>query len=44
MMKVIRPKKDQARFSFLCADCLEKVQATSGKEVLHESKTALIVG
>jgi CRISPR-associated protein Cas2 len=44
VMKVIRPKKDQVRFYTICAECLRRVEVTSGKEVLHESKVAIIVG
>ena len=42
--KTIRPRKDQVRFYYLCAECLEKVEVTSGKEVLHESRKAIIIG
>lgn len=42
--KVIRPKKDHVRFYWLCAECLQKVETTAGREVLHESKKAIIVG
>lgn len=44
VMKVIRPKKDQVRFYFLCAGCVGHVEVTSGKEVLQESQAAIIVG
>lgn len=44
VLKVIRPKKDQVRFYYLCADCLKRVEVTSGKEVLHPSTEAVIVG
>jgi CRISPR-associated protein Cas2 len=44
VMKVIRPQKDQVRFYYLCAECLRRVIVTSGKEVLHESKQAIIAG
>ena len=44
VMKVIRPKKDQVRFYYLCASCLTRVEITSGKEVLSDKPTAIIVG
>ncbi|MBI5842860.1 MAG: CRISPR-associated endonuclease Cas2 [Chloroflexi bacterium] len=44
VMKVIRPKKDQVRFYTLCAECVKRVEVTSGREVLHDSKEAIIVG
>jgi CRISPR-associated protein Cas2 len=42
--KVIRPEKDQVRFYRLCADCLKKVEVTSGKEVLSAEPASLVVG
>ncbi len=44
VMKVIRPRKDQVRFYWLCAGCLEKVEVTSGREVLSEQPASVIVG
>lgn len=44
VMKVIRPKKDQVRFYRLCAECLKKVEVTSGKEVLSAEPASLVVG
>ena len=44
VMKVIRPRKDQVRFYTLCADCLGRVQVTSGKEVLTSQPNSVIVG
>jgi len=44
VMRVIRPKVDQVRFYPICAECLKSVEVTSGKEVLHESQEAIIVG
>ncbi len=44
VMKVIRPQKDQVRFYYLCAECLKKVEVTSGKEVLSAEPASLVVG
>jgi len=44
VMKVIRPRKDQVRFYFLCADCLKRVEVTSGKEVLSAEPASVVVG
>jgi len=44
VLRAIRPKKDQVRSYYLCADCLKRVEVTSGKEVLHDSAKAIIVG
>lgn len=44
VMKVIRPKIDQVRFYHICAECLKRVEVTSGKEVLHEAPPAILVG
>ncbi len=44
VLKVIRPRKDQVRFYSVCADCIKKVEVTSGKEVLGESRAAIVVG
>lgn len=43
VMKVIRPKKDQVRFYSLCANCVEKIELTSGKEVVGKPLSAIIV-
>ena len=34
--KSIRPRLDQVRYWYLCQSCLEKVDVTSGPEVLSE--------
>ncbi len=39
--KVIKPRLDRVRYYFLCRQCLQKVEVTSGPEVLHE--TAVVV-
>lgn len=44
VMKVIKPKKDQVRFYSLCANCVAKIEITSGKEVVGEPPSAIIVG
>lgn len=42
--RVIRPKKDHVRFYYLCANCLKKVEATAGKEILSELPDAIVIG
>ena len=42
--KVIRPRKDQVRFYYLCAECLKRVEVTSGREVLSGEPAVVIVG
>jgi CRISPR-associated protein Cas2 len=42
--KIIRPKKDRVRFYKLCADCVKRVEVTSGKEVLTGQPSSVIVG
>ena len=42
--RVIRPRKDQVRFYYLCADCLKKTYITCGKEVLSPQEGAIVVG
>lgn len=44
VLKVIRPKKDKVRFYVLCANCVSRVQVTSGKEVLTSQPTSVVVG
>jgi CRISPR-associated protein Cas2 len=44
VMKVIRPKQDRVRFYLLCANCVSRVQVTSGKEVLTSQPTSVVVG
>ena len=44
IMKVIRPREDRVRFYRLCVECVKLVEVTSGREVLHESKEAIVVG
>jgi CRISPR-associated protein Cas2 len=40
--KVIRPKVDEVRYYYLCAACVQKIEVTSGPEVLGEV-TAIVV-
>jgi CRISPR-associated protein Cas2 len=42
--KVTRPRKDQVRFYYLCADCLKQVEVTCGAEVLSGEPNSVIVG
>jgi len=42
--KIIRPKKDRVRFYMLCANCVERVEVTSGKEVLSGQPNSVVVG
>lgn len=42
--KVIRPRKDNVRYYFLCAKCVKQVEVTSGKDVLSNEPTAIVVG
>lgn len=42
--KVIRPRVDQVRFYPICAECLKKVEVTSGKEVLDHLEKSIVVG
>jgi CRISPR-associated protein Cas2 len=44
VLRVIRPKVDRVRFYYVCARCLERVEVTSGKDVLGEPPPAIIVG
>lgn len=48
MMKVvrsvIRPRKDAVRFYPLCVECVQKIVVTCGKEVLHATEKAVVVG
>lgn len=43
VMKVIRPRVDQVRFYYLCAECVGKTEVTSGVEVLREDTGATVV-
>jgi CRISPR-associated protein Cas2 len=40
--RVIRPRKDQVRYYFLCQQCLSKTEITSGPEVLHETDVVVV--
>jgi CRISPR-associated protein Cas2 len=41
--KIIRPRIDNLRFYYLCADCLEKTETTAGIEVHKEDPGSLVV-
>ena len=43
VLRVIRPRVDQVRFYYLCARCLEKIEITSGVEVLGGEQTTFLV-
>lgn len=40
--KVIRPKKDNVRYYWLCAECMKKIEAPGG-DVLLEPSQAIVV-
>ena len=40
--KVIRPRVDRVRYYYLCQACLQKVEITSGVEVLREEETMIV--
>jgi len=40
--KVIRPRVDRVRYYYLCQRCLQKVEITSGVEVLSEEETMVV--
>jgi len=40
--KVIRPRVDRVRFYYLCHGCLERVEVTSGAEVLAEEEVIVV--
>jgi len=41
--RVIRPRVDQVRYYYLCAECVGRTEVTSGAEVLREEPGAIIV-
>ncbi|MCA9950717.1 MAG: CRISPR-associated endonuclease Cas2 [Anaerolineales bacterium] len=41
---VIRTRIDHVRYYYLCANCLQRVETTAGKEVLSELPASIIVG
>jgi CRISPR-associated protein Cas2 len=41
--RLIRPRRDNVRYYYLCADCLDKVEITCGVGVLREHPEALVV-
>jgi CRISPR-associated protein Cas2 len=40
--KVIRPRVDRVRYYYLCQGCLDKVEITSGVEVLSEQEVIVV--
>jgi len=40
--KAIRPRVDRVRYYYLCQKCLEKVEITSGVEVLSEEEVIIV--
>lgn len=40
--KVIRPRLDHIRYYYLCQSCLEKVEVTSGPDVLAEQDVIVV--
>jgi len=40
--KAIRPRVDRVRYYYLCQTCLEKVEITSGIEVLSEEEVIVV--
>lgn len=40
--KAIRPRVDRVRYYYLCQKCLEKVEITSGVEVLSEEEVIVV--
>ncbi len=41
-LRVIRPRRDQVRYYYLCAQCLARTEVTSGPEVLGEPETLVV--
>ncbi len=44
VLRAIRPKKDRVRFYYVCAECLKRVEVTSGKDVLTDDPAPILVG
>lgn len=42
VMRVIKPRRDQVRFYYLCQSCLARTEVTSGPEVLHETDVVVV--
>ncbi len=40
--KVIKPRLDKVRYYYLCNACLQKVEVTSGTEVLEEKDVIVV--
>jgi CRISPR-associated protein Cas2 len=39
---VIRPRRDQVRYYYLCSACLAKTEVSSGPEVLHPTDVIVV--
>jgi CRISPR-associated protein Cas2 len=40
--KIIKPRLDRVRYYFICEECLQRVEVTSGPEVLHEKVVVVV--
>lgn len=40
--KIIKPRLDRVRYYFICSECLQRVEVTSGPEVLHAPETLVV--
>lgn len=40
--RVIRPRRDQVRYYYLCTGCLARTEVTSGAEVLGQQDTIVV--
>ena len=40
--RVIKPRLDRVRYYYLCAQCLNLVEVSSGPEVLHETEVTVV--
>ena len=40
--KVTRPRKDNVRYYWLCADCMKKIEAPGGEVVTEPSKAVIV--
>lgn len=42
--RIIRPRKDNVRYYYLCAACLKRVETTGGRDLLSDLPPAIVVG
>lgn len=40
--RTIRPRRDQVRYYYLCAECVARTEVTSGADVLGEPRTLVV--